>query len=192
MEPIKFKPVSINLQKYDKKDLENIFKKIKFKDIPEELVEIRKEQILQHSNKHRIIDTLYRLTDLVGQADNKLNRTLLEQYNEELIELHSPVYNVPPQDIQSNPTWEKWTLQTLYWHYMNLVRRKEWDDHVVMDENTLILNYQVMDMLNILRVHKCIKGYDVYSFLLPPLDVSDLMLPFISDCVHVVLRDLVD
>ena len=156
-------------KEYAMEDINRIFEIMDVGDASEELITIRTKQILQHSKRDLIIRIFNNLYSLIGEVDNEYNRTLIEQYNKELIELHPPLYFDLPlyQEYHANPKWyewKDWELWELYDQYINLCMEKGWEDFYTLKDRDNFKIYEVIDMLNDLLVHGNIIGYDARSF----------------------------
>lgn len=180
---------------YTKEDLDEIFEKLlKYEtDYSSKLVEIRKEQILKHSQGYSIARCLNELANLIGRECHYAE-PIMEHVHKELIELHSPVIFNIQINLEPFHKWETWTFAELYDHYIFLATAKGWEDYysLVNDfsknkrvgkygledfdiDYNLIKNYHVLDMLNdlILNDYK-ICGYELRSFM--NLDVNNRLL----------------
>ena len=155
-------------------ELDNIFKKLA-NDAPEELLELRKQQIQNHNYCTQIVYSLNGLTNLIGQKDDEYNRLLMKQFQDELIRVHSPVYLNVPVNAEPFHKWETWTFEKLYDKYFDLAMRKGWEDfYGIAELSNLekgeylyhIKNYHIIDMLNDLIINDyIICGYEIKSFM---------------------------
>lgn len=176
--------------------LDNIFKKLA-NNTPEELLELRKQQIQNHSNCNSLVYSLEHLTNLIGQKDNEYNRLLMKQFQEELIQLHSPVYLNIPVNAEPLHKWETWTFEKLYDKYFDLAMRKGWMDFYGINELSnlekgeylrYIKNYHIIDMLNDLVINDyIICGYEIRSFMNTDNDLR-LLEPFKYDIFDQVIE----
>lgn len=191
------------------KDLDEIFTKLlKYEsDYSEKLLEIRKKQIIKHSQGKTLANLFYELSNLIGERQDEYNQIIINQIHERLIELHSPViFNVP---LNLNPyyKWEQWTFSDLYDKYMCLVLSKGWEDFYSLPNDfsknkhitpfgldfdvdyELIKNYHIVDMLNDLILNDYeICSYDIRSFLnttgfLPEIEGDVLLQSFNQTCL---------
>lgn len=167
-------------------NLDEIFQKIlRYEnDYSRELLELRKEQILKHSQGDSIARCLNELANLIGRECHYAE-PVMEQIHKELIYLHSPVIFNIPINLEPFHKWETWSFAELYDHYICLANAKGWEDcySLVNDfsknkrvgkygledfdiDYNLIKNYHVLDMLNdlILNDYK-ICGYELRSFM---------------------------
>ena len=73
-----------------KKDYTDRVDKIfaKFSDIPDDLLKLRKEQLLNHSNCGYICDMMEALFDMVGRLDTKNNRAEIEFYKNKIVKIY--------------------------------------------------------------------------------------------------------
>lgn len=166
--------------------LDEIFTKLlKYEEnVSEELLAIRKEQILKHSRSVFIIETLQELAEIIGTS-NFHNEHIIRISHERLTALHSPViFNVP---VNAEPfhKWEEWTFEELAAYYFDLMLMKGFEDRYVFDVSTnrtffrgdyigSIQNYQVIDMLNDLVIYDSkICGYEFRSFMNESDDLLD-------------------
>ncbi|WP_296882173.1 hypothetical protein [uncultured Methanobrevibacter sp.] len=152
-------------------ELDNIFKKLA-NDTPEELLELRKQQIQNHSNSGQVVYAFNGLVNLIGQKDTEYNWLLMKQFHEELIQLHSPVYLNVPVNTEPLHKWETWSIGELYEKYWDLAISKGWEDYYGYSDLSLknvfdnVKNYHVVDMLNDLVVNDhIICGYELRSFM---------------------------
>ena len=155
-------------------ELDDIFEKL-VNDAPEELLELRKQQIQNHSKNHFIIDAFNRLANLIGERYTNQAEMIAEYCQKELIELHSPVYLTIPINPEPFHKWETWTFEELYSKYFDLAMRKGWEDFYGVNELSNlekgeylyhIKNYHVIDMLNDLVINdEIICGYEIGSFM---------------------------
>lgn len=154
-------------------------------DIDWDLVELRKMQILKHSQCKFIVDEYNQLASMIGARDTEHNRLIIQQSNDRLRELHTPYFFDVPVNVAPFHKWEEWTFADLYDQYFNLVMLKDWQDFYTLRDDfsknkkdspfgldfdidySLIKNYHVLDMLNDLLVYDVILGYDVRSFMNP-------------------------
>ena len=156
-------------------EIDNIFKKLEVKDVPEELLNLRKQQIQNHNYCDQLVYSFNGLINLIGQKDDECNRLLMKQFQEELIQLHSPVYVNVPVNAEPFHKWEQWTFEELYDKYFDLAMRKGWEDFYGLAELSNfekgeylyhIKNYHIIDMLNDLIINDCIIcGYEIRSFM---------------------------
>lgn len=152
-------------------DIDEIFSKISY-NAPEELIKIRKKQILNHSQSYFIMEALDDLINLIGKPYNDNNKIKMNMAHERLILLHSPVYLNISFNAEPYHKWDEWTFQELYDKYLDLALTKGWErDCYTFNQLSVksyfdnIKNYQVVDMLNDLMIHEVICGYDVCDFM---------------------------
>ena len=108
-------------------EIDNIFKKIA-KNEPKKILELRKQQILNHSKCHFIVDIFNDLANLIGQPADRIAELRAENCQEQLILLHSPVYLTVPFNVEPFHKWETWTFEELYAKYFDLVMCKGGED----------------------------------------------------------------
>lgn len=147
--------------------VDRLFDRIGVDGVPEDLLEVRKKEILNHTQCSAIIRIYNNLYDLIGQRDDKYNRTLMDQWLNELIKIHAPIYYELPVWPENADTrlyeWEEWTIPELYSHYWELCMEYGWvDDKHPYEEH--FRKYQIIDMLNDLLVAHKIIGYEPRSF----------------------------
>ena len=152
-----------------KKDYTDRVDKIfaKFGDIPDDLLKLRKEQLLNHSNCGYICDMMEALFDMLGRRDNEANRLEIEVYTNTLVELHTPLYlDVPVWPIYTigPEAWEEWDVHRIILEYLLLVDEKGWQDFYDFNQITEIKNYHVLDMLNDLHWNGKIFQYHPEAF----------------------------
>ena len=169
--------------------LNKIFQKITY-DAPDGLIELRKEQILNHSKCNWIVDALEDIVNLIGQAADGRAESIMEFSNERLVLLHSPVYLTIPYNFEALHKWEDWCFEDLYDKYWDLAMSKGWiEDYYTIEDLSKDLskgkyldnvkNYHVLDMLNDLIVNdRIICGYEFKDFLM----TDKLLEPFEYDC----------
>ena len=200
-ELLKIPRVTYNESKYTKEDLDEIFDKLlRYEaNYSPELLEIRKEQILNHSQCYFIVKVLKELSNLIGQSQNQCNETKMNYLQEELIELHSPVIFNVPINLEPFHKWETWTFGELLDKYTCLALSKGWEDYYTLPKDfsknkrvtkwgledfdidyDSIKNYHILDMLNDLVINDyIICGYDLRSFINP--DEYNLLDTFNQD-----------
>jgi len=147
--------------------IDKLFERIDTDGAPEELIQIRKEELQNHTQCHHIIQLYNNLFDLIGERADEYNMSLMEQWMNELIRVHAPIYYDLPwwpenADIRCYD-WEEWTLIELFEQYSILCRDMNWyHDRISFREE--FMKYEVIDMLNDLLVCKRIIGYEPRSF----------------------------
>lgn len=154
-------------------------------DIDWDLVELRKIQILKHSQCEFLVDEYKRLASMIGEKDTEYNRLIIQQSNDRLRDLHSPYFFDVPVNAEPFKKWKQLSFLELYDEYSCLVMEKGWDDFYSLRKDfglklhsngrydidwNLVKNYHVLDMLNDLLVFNVILGYDVRSFMNPYSD----------------------
>lgn len=183
--------------------LDEIFSKLlKYEDgYSEELVTIRKKQILNHSRGFEIADILNSLSNLIGTNQDQSTDIIMKMSFERLIECHSPVIFNVPFNAEPFHKWEEWTFAELYDKYMCIVMSKGWEDFYSLPKDfsknkhvtngrldfdvdyDLIKNYHIIDMLNDLVINDyLICGYDIRSFM-NTYDGNRLLNTFNKDCL---------
>lgn len=155
-------------------EIDNIFKKIA-KNEPKKILELRKQQILNHSKCHFIVGIFNDLVSLIGQPIDRIAELRAESCQEQLILLHSPVYLTVPFNGEPLHKWETWTFEELYAKYFDLAMCKGWEDFYGLAELSnlekgeylrYIKNYHIFDMLNDLIINDyIICGYEHNSFM---------------------------
>ena len=164
---------------YTKEDLDEIFTKLlRYEEgYSEKMVEIRKQQILKHTNKYFIIDILNDLAKLIGMKYDENTKLMMEHCEDLLRSLHSPFYFNIKMNLQPFHKWEEWTFEELAAYYFDLMVDKGFEDRYVFDiiNNRVyysgewtegIKNYHVIDMLNDLVIYDSkICGYEFRSFM---------------------------
>ena len=156
---------------------------LKYEDYSEEILKLRKHQLLKHSKCSLIINSLAELSKLIGTS-NPHAETIISYHKEALIELHSPVYIMPELNLEPFHEWDNWTVLELYSKYMGLAIEKGWEDWYFFIDTTLqkeLKNYHIVDMLNDLVTHNVICGYELQSFMNLD-DENNLLKPFNHDC----------
>ena len=151
----------------DTKRINDIFSKLKIEDAPKELVEIRKNQLKEHSKCSFICNIFESLFNMIGCTDEEFNRLRIKQFKEELKYLHPPFYlEIPfyPQYTYGKEAWEEWELWELYDNYYTLCMEKGWEDFYILNNLAELKKYQILDMINDLLVHEKIYGYDPCAF----------------------------
>lgn len=146
--------------------VEVIFNKLNLDNIPSGLVNIKKEQLVNHSMCRYIVSCLDNILGLLGQTDDRLHRGEFNYYAEDLKYYHCPFYLTINNDFEerSNEScvdYEYWDLFVLYSKYYELVCNNCWNDYYSLIDvglNGLKL-YQVMDMCNDLYMCGVIKGF---------------------------------
>ena len=143
----------------------------------EKMVEIRKQQILKHSNCSFIMDALNDLANLICKEQNSSTEFIMEMAQERLIILHSPVQFDNRMNLEPFHKWEEWTFEELAAYYFDLMLMKGFEDRYVFDVigNRVwycgewtegIKNYHVIYMLNDLVIYDSkICGYEFRSFM---------------------------
>ena len=153
-------------------ELDNIFEKL-VKNVPEKLMELRKQQILDHSESYFIVKTFNELANLIGEKADRHAEVIAEQCQEQLIQLHSPVYLNVPVNAEPFHKWETWSISELSEKYWDLAISKGWgEDYYGYSDLSLknvfdnVKNYHIVDMLNDLVVNDhIICGYELRSFM---------------------------
>ena len=178
--------VHYDVEKYTDEEAEekvdNIIRKFNAGESPTEFLEVRKKQILNHSNRDSLIKTLNSLTGMFGEQEDEYNKALMNTLFEELNILHCPmVFNLPThtdEDFKGKEI-EEWSLDELFSEYLLLCNLKGWEDHYTLTDKVKgFKNYQVMDMLNDLSVNEVIMSYLIYSDV---MEESRLLEEFDSD-----------
>lgn len=154
------------------KELDNLFE-ILLENVPKEVMDLRKQQILDHSKSHFIINVFNDLANLIGESADIQANSIAECCREQLILLHSPVYLMPIVNAEPFHKWETWSFAELYRKYWDLAMSKGWEeDYYHYNELSLengfdnIKNYHVVDMLTDLVVNDClICGFEIMSFM---------------------------
>lgn len=154
------------------KELDNLFE-ILIENVPKEVMDLRKQQILDHSKSHFIINVFNDLANLIGRSADIQANSIVECCREQLILLHSPVYLMPIVNAEPFHKWETWSFAELYEKYWDLAMSKGWeDDYYGYSELSLknvfdnVKNYHVVDMLTDLVVNDClICGFEIMSFM---------------------------
>ena len=153
-------------------ELDNIFEKL-VKNVPEKLMELRKQQILDHSESYFIVKAFNELSNLIGEKADRHAEVIAAQCQEQLILLHSPVYLNVPVNAEPFHKWETWSFSELYEKYWDLAMSKGWgEDYYGYNDLSLknvfdnVKNYHVVDMLTDLVVNDhIICGYEIMSFM---------------------------
>ena len=177
---------------YTKKLDEIFLKLLRYEeDYSEKMVEIRKQQILKHSNCSFIIDALNDLANLIGAPQNQEAEIIMEMSQEKLIKVHSPFHFNVSFNLEPFHKWEVWTFEELAAYYFDLMIDKGFEDRYVFDviNNRVwysgewtegIKNYHVIDMLTDLIIYDSkICGYEFRSFMND--DENKLLKPFAHD-----------
>jgi len=153
------------------KELDNLFE-ILIENVPKEVMDLRKQQILDHSKSHFIINVFNDLANLIGKEADSYAEVIVEQCQEQLILLHSPVYLNVPVNAEPFHKWETWSIGELYEKYWDLAISKGWEDYYGYSDLSLknnfdnVKNYHIVDMLNDLVVNDhIICGYELRSFM---------------------------
>ena len=154
------------------KELDNLFE-ILLENVPKEVMDLRKQQILDHSKSHFIINVFNDLANLIGEKADRHAEVIAEQCQEQLIQLHSPVYLNVPVNAEPFHKWETWSISELYEKYWDLAMSKGWgEDYYGYNDLSLknvfdnVKNYHVVDMLNDLVVNDhIICGFEIMSFM---------------------------
>ena len=138
-----------------------------FGEVPNDLLKLRRKQLLNHSNCGYICDMIEALFDMIGCRDNEANRADIECYKNSLVELHTPIYlDVPVWPIYTigPEAWEEWDFHRIALEYWLLVEEKGWEDFYDFNQITEIKIYHVLDMLNDLHWHGKIFQYNPKAF----------------------------